>query len=69
MRPDHEYQVRAIREAFEASDGAVTHLGDWQSHPDGNATCSDRDRRTLRNIARERDSFCPEPDAVDPRSC
>lgn len=61
MRPDHEYQVRAIQEAFEASEGDVTYLGDWHSHPDGTAAVSDRDRRTLRNIARERDAFCPEP--------
>lgn len=61
MRPDHDYQVRAIREAFAASDGAVTYLGDWHSHPDGSAGLSDRDRRTLRNVARERDAFCPEP--------
>ena len=61
MRPDHAYQVRAIREAFEATDGAVTYLGDWHSHPDGSAAISGRDRRTLRNIARERDAYCPEP--------
>jgi len=61
MRPDHDYHVRAIQEAFEASDGAVTYLGDWHSHPDGSAAVSDRDRRTLRNIARERDAFCAEP--------
>lgn len=61
MRPDHEYQVGAIREAFATSDGAVTYLGDWHSHPDGNTALSDRDRRTLRNIAREQDAFCQEP--------
>jgi integrative and conjugative element protein (TIGR02256 family) len=61
MRPDHEYQVRSIREAFAASDGAVTYLGEWHSHPDGSAALSNRDRRTLRNIAREHDAFCPEP--------
>jgi integrative and conjugative element protein (TIGR02256 family) len=61
MRPDRDYQVRAIREAFAASDGAVTYLGDWHSHPEGNTALSHRDRRTLRNIAREHDAFCPEP--------
>jgi integrative and conjugative element protein (TIGR02256 family) len=61
MRPDHEYQVRAVRQAFTASHGAVTYLGDWHSHPEGSGELSPRDRRTLRNIAFERDAFCPEP--------
>lgn len=61
MRPDHEYQVQAIDEAFTASDGAVTYLGDWHSHPDGSAELSGRDRRTLRNIAGAPDAFCPQP--------
>lgn len=61
MRPDTMYQTRAIEAAFKESEGAVTYLGDWHSHPDSVGRPSRRDRRTLRNIATDRDALCPAP--------
>lgn len=61
MRPDADYQALMIAEAFEESDGAVTYLGDWHSHPGTMAIPSRRDRKTLRNIATDEDAQCPAP--------
>jgi integrative and conjugative element protein (TIGR02256 family) len=61
MRPDAEYQAAEIAAAFEATDGAVTYLGDWHSHPGTTPSPSRRDRKTLRNIAADADAQCPEP--------
>ncbi|MHB8892842.1 MAG: Mov34/MPN/PAD-1 family protein [Candidatus Limnocylindrales bacterium] len=61
MRPDAEYQATKVAAAFEATDGAVTYLGDWHSHPGTTPTPSRRDRKTLRNIATDADAQCPEP--------
>lgn len=61
MRPDTEYQATKIAEAFQRSDGAVTYLGDWHSHPGTMPDPSKRDRKTLRNIAADADAQCQEP--------
>lgn len=61
MRPDAAYQAAEVTTAFEASDGAITYLGDWHSHPRTAASVSGRDRKTLRNIASDADAECPEP--------
>lgn len=61
MRPDGEYQEDAVAAAFKETDGAVTYLGDWHSHPDTIGHPSPCDRRTLRNIATDRDALCPTP--------
>jgi hypothetical protein len=44
--------VRQSRSAFEASNGDLDYLGDWQSHPDGIAEMSNLDSATLLRIAR-----------------
>ncbi|WP_179296583.1 MULTISPECIES: Mov34/MPN/PAD-1 family protein [unclassified Mesorhizobium] len=50
--PDHAWQMIHIREAFEGSSGDLDYLGDWHTHPDGVASMSDLDCRTLSKIAR-----------------
>jgi len=52
--PDYVYQDGEIERIYRESGRCHTYLGDWHSHPDGGATLSSRDKRTLRRIARHR---------------
>lgn len=47
--------------AWEASEGHVTFLGDWHTHPGCVATPSRRDRVALRQLAEEPDFGTPQP--------
>jgi integrative and conjugative element protein (TIGR02256 family) len=55
---------RYFDEAWEASSGAVTFLGDWHTHPGAAATPSRRDRQALTKLATEPDYGTPRPLAV-----
>jgi integrative and conjugative element protein (TIGR02256 family) len=48
-------------EAWEASGGLVTFLGDWHTHPGGPARPSDRDRRAAQLLATDLDFRTPTP--------
>ncbi len=48
-------------EAWEASGGIVTFLGDWHTHPGGPASPSARDGRAARQLAEDPDYRTPEP--------
>ncbi|MBT2189182.1 Mov34/MPN/PAD-1 family protein [Sphingobium nicotianae] len=50
--PDHRWQVAQIEQAFAASSGDLDYLGDWHTHPDGIASMSEMDRKTLARIER-----------------
>lgn len=47
--------------AWDATDGAVTFLGDWHTHPGRPALLSDRDRRAMRELATDPDFGTPLP--------
>ena len=49
--PDYEFQEQQIAEIYSTSGRLRTYLGDWHSHPDGPASLSNTDKRTLKNIA------------------
>lgn len=59
--PDASFHERQIEQRFHESEGALTYLGDWHSHPSGDDLLSKQDRRTLRRIAAEAAAFCPRP--------
>lgn len=59
--PDHDYQREEVARLYRESDGRVTYLGDWHTHPRGPSNLSDIDQRTLRAIAKERDARCSQP--------
>jgi integrative and conjugative element protein (TIGR02256 family) len=61
FKPDADFQEAEIERIFRSSDGAVTYLGDWHSHPTAPAVPSKPDRRTLRRIATDPDAQCPMP--------
>ena len=59
--PDYAYQDAEVERVYRESDRCHTYLGDWHTHPDGGATLSRRDRRTLRAIADYRPARAPAP--------
>jgi integrative and conjugative element protein (TIGR02256 family) len=52
---------RYFDEAWDASSGTVTFLGDWHTHPGAAATPSRRDREALAKLATEPDYGTPRP--------
>ena len=54
--PDGEYHRKVIEENFIATNGRVTYLGDWHSHPLGGGGLSRLDRLTLKKIAKTPES-------------
>lgn len=52
--PDHEYHELEVARLYELSGRLHIYLGDWHSHPEGQAQLSRRDVKTLRKIATER---------------
>lgn len=56
FNPDHDYQLKEISRIYRLSGRTETYLGDWHTHPDAKAYLSDRDKKTLRNIARYKTS-------------
>ncbi|WP_081618401.1 Mov34/MPN/PAD-1 family protein [Thioalkalivibrio sp. ALE31] len=59
--PDADFQQEAINVRFFATQGRETYLGDWHTHPDGQAQMSWLDRRTLSRIARKTPDMRWEP--------
>lgn len=51
-------------EAWEKSEGQITFLGDWHSHPGGPARPSAQDARALRQLAEESPYGTPRPLAI-----
>ena len=59
--PDYDFQEGSVAEIYSATDGVVTYLGDWHSHPDGGTGLSRKDRRLLASMARHHESRTPKP--------
>ncbi|WP_267389788.1 Mov34/MPN/PAD-1 family protein [Sphingomonas sp. GC_Shp_3] len=51
--PDHDWQIKQLREAFQTTAGDLDYLGDWHTHPDGIAAMSALDHKTFRCIAKQ----------------
>lgn len=52
---------RRFDQAWAATGGHVTFLGDWHTHPGGGARASERDELALRQLAKDPDFGTPEP--------
>lgn len=61
FEPDHEWQESEIARLYHESGRIYTYLGDWHTHPKGNAKLSWRDCRTLRRIATYPSARSPVP--------
>ena len=49
--PDNDYQSRELEKLYFESGRLHSYIGDWHTHPLGDATLSVTDRKTLRRIA------------------
>ena len=59
--PDAAYQEAEVARLYRNSGRLHTYLGDWHSHPDGGATLSAKDKRTLKRISRHKEARMREP--------
>jgi len=51
--PDGKYQQPILEQKFFKSNGKVTFLGDWHSHPKADSYLSKLDMETLKNISED----------------
>lgn len=63
-QPDREAMQRAIDQEIAASDGSRYLVGEWHSHPLGRATPSERDKRSLLDMAANVEVGLSEPLAL-----
>jgi integrative and conjugative element protein (TIGR02256 family) len=61
FNPDHDYQLEEISRIYKLSGRTETYLGDWHTHPDAKAYLSNRDKKTLSNIAKHKAARQPMP--------
>jgi integrative and conjugative element protein (TIGR02256 family) len=61
FKPDQEYQLNNIEYIYTNSNGRITYLGDWHSHPNSYPILSLLDKRTLTKIALTKESKCMHP--------
>lgn len=61
FQPDAAYQEKQMARLYENSRRRFAYLGDWHSHPKGEAYMSRMDRNTGRRIARHRPARAPYP--------
>ncbi len=59
--PDAPWQAANLAQRYADSGGYLEYLGDWHTHPDGQAVLSRPDRRTLYRIAAHVAARCPDP--------
>jgi integrative and conjugative element protein (TIGR02256 family) len=59
--PDDEYHEREIACVYNSSNGKLTYLGDWHTHPTEGAYLSELDKSTLRKIANYKPARLPKP--------
>jgi integrative and conjugative element protein (TIGR02256 family) len=59
--PDLDFHDREIERIYIESGRINTYLGDWHTHPQGGNNTSQRDRKTLLNIASAPEARAPKP--------
>lgn len=50
--PDYGFHEREVARIYAASRRCITYMGDWHTHPMGSEKLSNKDRDTIRTIAR-----------------
>lgn len=61
FEPDSSYQQGLLEKYFRESEGQITYLGDWHTHPLGSPVLSVRDKQTLAEIAQSASSKIKHP--------
>ena len=51
FQPDQEFHVNEIKRIYEESNGMITYLGDWHTHPNSYPYLSSKDKKTIKAIA------------------
>lgn len=59
--PDSDYQEAELGRIYGETDGKVTYLGDWHTHPGSSPYPSLKDQRTIARIARAQEARCELP--------
>jgi len=59
--PDRDWQYEQIDRLYNDTNGAITYLGEWHSHPSGSTSLSGLDRSLLREIAETPAAQCQTP--------
>lgn len=59
--PDDEYHENEIAVIYKASNGSITYLGDWHTHPGEGSYLSALDKSTLKKISDYKLARLPEP--------
>jgi integrative and conjugative element protein (TIGR02256 family) len=59
--PDHAETQRLIEEIHDRSEGRLSYLGDWHTHPGGSASPSGTDLKSLRDLAADAGMDLGEP--------
>jgi integrative and conjugative element protein (TIGR02256 family) len=61
---DHEYAQYALDHIFAETEGGLSFLGDWHTHPLMSTSLSGRDKMTLKDIASNENFICEKPLAI-----
>lgn len=61
---DHEYAQYALDYIFDETEGELSFLGDWHTHPLMSTSLSDRDKMTIKDIASNKNFMCEKPLAI-----
>jgi len=61
FKPDDDFHEKQMASVFNSTNGTVTYLGEWHTHPTSAAYLSDRDKKTLKDIAFYKPSQLPQP--------
>src|SRR5579863_4006918 len=65
FEPDHLWHQAEIARRFHATEGRVTYLGDWHTHPDAmSARLSGQDKAAISRVIRSREARTPRPVSV-----
>lgn len=59
--PDGNYQQPILERKFKKSNGLITFLGDWHSHPNEDSYLSRLDMETLKNISEDKGAQIDRP--------
>lgn len=59
--PDYDFHETEVSRIFGDSNGLITYLGDWHSHPNSSSYLSDLDKSTIRKISSYEPSNLPDP--------
>jgi integrative and conjugative element protein (TIGR02256 family) len=61
FEPDYKFHSKQVGDIYDATDGRITYLGDWHTHPGGSPVPSPLDLKTLKALAASKAARAPKP--------